>query len=218
MNYLSVENLTKSYGEKLLFENISFGLDAGQKVALIAKNGTGKTLSTIIFRESKRMAKTITEFLQFARPAPMQGEWFALKRVVDETIAAAVNLQAGYEDGAIRVEVQDNLDAFGDRQQLQTVLSHLLENSMTFSQREDGSITVTAHEEEHEEPLSIEDAVKETIKELEKEQNEVPEHTLLKKLNSKGYDIDEDSLEKILNKLKLYGEIHEVRSGRWKTL
>ena len=43
MNYLSVENLTKSYGEKLLFEDISFGLDAGQKVALIARNGTGKT-------------------------------------------------------------------------------------------------------------------------------------------------------------------------------
>jgi len=43
MNYLSVENLTKSYGEKLLFEDISFGLDEGQKVALIARNGTGKT-------------------------------------------------------------------------------------------------------------------------------------------------------------------------------
>ncbi len=43
MNYLSVENLTKSYGEKLLFEDISFGIDAGQKVALIARNGSGKT-------------------------------------------------------------------------------------------------------------------------------------------------------------------------------
>ena len=43
MNYLSVENLTKSYGEKLLFEDISFGIDAGSKVALIARNGTGKT-------------------------------------------------------------------------------------------------------------------------------------------------------------------------------
>ncbi|PKP05175.1 MAG: ABC transporter [Bacteroidetes bacterium HGW-Bacteroidetes-6] len=43
MNYLSVENLTKSYGEKLLFENISFGIDEGQKVALIAGNGTGKS-------------------------------------------------------------------------------------------------------------------------------------------------------------------------------
>jgi len=43
MNYLSIENLSKYYGEKLLFENISFGIDKGQKVALIAKNGTGKT-------------------------------------------------------------------------------------------------------------------------------------------------------------------------------
>ncbi len=43
MNYLSVENLSKYYGDKLLFENISFGIDKGQKVALIAKNGTGKT-------------------------------------------------------------------------------------------------------------------------------------------------------------------------------
>jgi len=49
LNYLSVENLTKSYGEKLLFENISFGIDEGQKMALIAGNGTGKsTLLNII--------------------------------------------------------------------------------------------------------------------------------------------------------------------------
>jgi ATP-binding cassette subfamily F protein uup len=43
MNYLLIENLTKSYGEKLLFENITFGIDKGQKVALIARNGAGKS-------------------------------------------------------------------------------------------------------------------------------------------------------------------------------
>jgi ATP-binding cassette subfamily F protein uup len=43
MNYLTVENLTKTYGEKLLFENITFGIDKGQKVGFIARNGTGKT-------------------------------------------------------------------------------------------------------------------------------------------------------------------------------
>ncbi len=43
MNYLQVENLSKSYGEKLLFQGISFGINRGQKVALIAKNGMGKT-------------------------------------------------------------------------------------------------------------------------------------------------------------------------------
>ncbi len=43
MNFLLVENLTKSYGEKLLFQNITFGIDGGRKVALIARNGAGKT-------------------------------------------------------------------------------------------------------------------------------------------------------------------------------
>lgn len=43
MNYLSVENLTKSFGDKVLFSDLSFGIDQGQKVAIVAKNGTGKT-------------------------------------------------------------------------------------------------------------------------------------------------------------------------------
>ena len=53
MNYLSVENLSKSFGERVLFENISFGIDKGQKVAFIAKNGTGKsTLLKILAGEA----------------------------------------------------------------------------------------------------------------------------------------------------------------------
>ncbi|MDR1758639.1 MAG: ABC-F family ATP-binding cassette domain-containing protein [Bacteroidales bacterium] len=49
MNYLSVEKLAKSYGEKKLFEDITFGIEKGQKTALIARNGTGKsTLLNII--------------------------------------------------------------------------------------------------------------------------------------------------------------------------
>ena len=43
MNYLSVENIAKSYGERALFENISFGINKDQKVGFVAKNGTGKT-------------------------------------------------------------------------------------------------------------------------------------------------------------------------------
>ena len=43
MNFVQVEGLTKSYGERVLFENISFGLQLGQKTALVAKNGAGKS-------------------------------------------------------------------------------------------------------------------------------------------------------------------------------
>ncbi|MDL2214727.1 ABC-F family ATP-binding cassette domain-containing protein [Dysgonomonas sp. OttesenSCG-928-M03] len=41
--YLQVDNLTKSFGDLVLFENISFGIAEGERIGLIAKNGTGKT-------------------------------------------------------------------------------------------------------------------------------------------------------------------------------
>lgn len=69
MNVLSVENLSKSFGERILFEGITFGIDQGQKVALVAKNGAGKTTllrclygkespdsGNIVFRKEQRIA------------------------------------------------------------------------------------------------------------------------------------------------------------------
>jgi len=43
LNYASIENIAKAYGERILFTDLSFGINQGQKIALIAKNGTGKT-------------------------------------------------------------------------------------------------------------------------------------------------------------------------------
>ncbi|MBB6461315.1 ABC-F family ATP-binding cassette domain-containing protein [Flammeovirga kamogawensis] len=53
MNLISVDNATKYWGEKPLFENISFGIQQGQKVALVAKNGGGKStlLNSIVGKE-----------------------------------------------------------------------------------------------------------------------------------------------------------------------
>lgn len=49
MNYLSAENLSKAFGERKLFSNISFGISQGQKIALVGINGAGKsTLMKII--------------------------------------------------------------------------------------------------------------------------------------------------------------------------
>lgn len=69
MNYLSVEEITKSYGERVLFEELTFGIDQGQKAAIVAKNGTGKTTllrcllgketvgdGRIVFRKDLRIA------------------------------------------------------------------------------------------------------------------------------------------------------------------
>ena len=43
MNYLTVENISKSYGERTLFQELSFGINKDQKIAFVAKNGSGKT-------------------------------------------------------------------------------------------------------------------------------------------------------------------------------
>ena len=47
--YLQVENLTKSYGDRMILDTVSFGVNEGDKIGIIAKNGTGKsTLLSII--------------------------------------------------------------------------------------------------------------------------------------------------------------------------
>ncbi len=51
MNYLSIENITKSYGDKILFEDLSFGINKDQKIAFVAKNGAGKTTLLNIIAE-----------------------------------------------------------------------------------------------------------------------------------------------------------------------
>ena len=114
------------------------------------RQGSGKKLSTIIYRESKRMAKTITEFLQFARPAPVHAEWFALDRVMEEAIASSKLLCNAFEKGKITVTMTDKTDAFGDRQQLQTILVHLLENSLIFSHQDNKTVQFKAEEKEQE--------------------------------------------------------------------
>lgn len=61
VSYLQVENLTKSFGDKLLFENISFGISEGQRLAIVARNGYGKTtLLNIITGEQEHDSGSVT--------------------------------------------------------------------------------------------------------------------------------------------------------------
>ncbi|UYW01703.1 ABC-F family ATP-binding cassette domain-containing protein [Flavobacterium agricola] len=62
MNYLSVENISKAYGERVLFENVSFGINKDQKIAFVAKNGSGKTsiLNIITGKDSPDSGQVVT--------------------------------------------------------------------------------------------------------------------------------------------------------------
>jgi two-component system sensor histidine kinase PilS (NtrC family) len=108
---------------------------------------TFKTLLSIILRESNRMAKTITDFLQFARPAAIQPEWFDLNRLVDEVIARLQQNANTAAAATISKEIPDHLNCWADRQQMQTILSQLLENACNATGADQGGIVVAAHED-----------------------------------------------------------------------
>ena len=59
-NFLSIENLTKSYGDRVLFSDITFGVEQGEKIGIVARNGTGKsTLLRLLAGEESADSGTI---------------------------------------------------------------------------------------------------------------------------------------------------------------
>jgi len=109
---------------------------------------TVRTLLGIIQRESSRMAKTITDFLQFARPAVVQCEWFNLSNVVDEVIKRLEGGPLLASARRIEKEINATLSCWADRQQIQTVLTHLLENACYAVETTGGKVHVTALEQD----------------------------------------------------------------------
>lgn len=75
-SYLQIENISKSYGPKILFEHIGFNINEGDKIALIAPNGTGKTsLLKILAGEDKSDSGGKIVFLKDIRIAFLQQEY-----------------------------------------------------------------------------------------------------------------------------------------------
>ena len=75
-SYLQIENISKSYGPKILFENIGFNINEGDKIALIAPNGTGKTsLMRILAGKDKSDSGGRIMFLKDIRIAFLEQEY-----------------------------------------------------------------------------------------------------------------------------------------------
>jgi len=91
MNYLSADKLSKSFGDLLLFENISFGLERGEKTALIANNGTGKTtlFNILAGRDTADSGK-------FSMRDGMKLGYLQQDPVFDESLTIAELLQSGH--------------------------------------------------------------------------------------------------------------------------
>lgn len=92
LNYLTVENISKSYGELSLFEDISFSVHKDQKIAFIAKNGTGKTsILNILSGEDQADSGNIIYRKDIRVSFLSQDPKFDEKLTIEETIFASDN-------------------------------------------------------------------------------------------------------------------------------
>ena len=112
MNYLTVENISKSYGELTLFEEISFSVHKDQKIAFVAKNGTGKTsILNILSGDDEADTGTVTYRKGIAVSFLSQDPKFDESLTVEETIFASDNpilkVISNYEKALLNPEDSD---------------------------------------------------------------------------------------------------------------
>ena len=99
MNVLSVENVSKAFGIRELFTDLSFGIEEGQKVALVAKNGTGKsTLLHMLAGKDEPDAGRITFNKEIKWAILLQDEAFDANGTAIDFLFAADNLMTKFQD------------------------------------------------------------------------------------------------------------------------
>lgn len=109
-------------------------------------NTTSKSLTNIILRESERMARTINDFLDYARPGIPDPQWFNFRRLVRETVDQLTE-ENDYANCTLILDIDDDLDLCADRQLMQLALSHLLKNSCYAARNVSEPIEIVAGEE-----------------------------------------------------------------------
>lgn len=109
ISYLQVENLKKSFGDLVLFEGITFGVDKGQKVALVAKNGTGKTsLLNIIAGKDSQDEGNITFRRDIKIGFLEQNPQLNLKNsIIDEVFHASEDVKNAILDYNKAIDIED---------------------------------------------------------------------------------------------------------------
>lgn len=113
LNYLNVENISKSYGEVTLFKGITFSIHKGQKIALIAKNGTGKTsILKIISGEDSSDSGNITYrkniAVSFLSQDPKFDDSLTIEQSVFNSDNPILKVIANYEKAILNSEDEEN--------------------------------------------------------------------------------------------------------------
>lgn len=112
MNLMTVENISKSYGETVLFSDISFGINKDQKIALIAKNGSGKTsilkiLSGQDVSETGQITQRKGIKVSFLEQEPSLDQNLTIEQTIFASGNEILNVIAKYEEALTNPEDQD---------------------------------------------------------------------------------------------------------------
>ena len=144
MNYLSVENLTQHWGDIKLFDNLTFGINQGQKTALIARNGTGKTTLLNILTgdqpaESGRVVYNDSIRVGYLRQSPVFDNSNTVIQQVFDSGTETTRVIRQYEQALLSADASliadltarmDALKAWDYEQRIRQVLSQLKINDM----------------------------------------------------------------------------------------
>ena len=112
MNYISIDNISKAFSDKLLFENISFGIEKGEKTALVAANGTGKsTMMKILVgkEESDKGTISYNENIRigYLEQLPQFDQELTIQDVISTGHTDIMNVIQRYENALLN-HVDDN--------------------------------------------------------------------------------------------------------------
>jgi ATP-binding cassette subfamily F protein uup len=140
MNLLSVENISKSYGELVLFEQLSFGVNKDQKIALIAKNGSGKTAILNILSGLDQPDQGMVNYrkdikVSFLAQEPILAEDSTIEECILASDNEVLKVIANYEKALLDMDntdgyqkafdAMDRHDAWDFETQYQQILSKL---------------------------------------------------------------------------------------------
>jgi ATP-binding cassette subfamily F protein uup len=110
ISYLQIENLTKSYGDAVMFENISYQVAKDQKIALIAKNGAGKsTLFNILYGKDTADSGVVTFHKDISIGFLEQDPHFdGENSVLEQVLASSGKVAEVIEEYELALEIHDN--------------------------------------------------------------------------------------------------------------
>src|SRR5574344_2301 len=156
-SYLQVENISKSYGDKILFDKISFNINEGDKIALIAPNGTGKStlLSILAGKDSSDLGGEI-KFMRHITIAFLEQDYvFSPENTIFEEVFSKTeylyDVVREYEAAVISddktrlekaINQMDSVDGWNYSQKITQILTslHLTDLSQKMSQLSGGEV------------------------------------------------------------------------------